>query len=262
MSTTPLNQPAVLVTHIETQAADQFRLRRLNEFVLRLLPPAGRVLDFGCGAGHLLHLINRQAAVSKSFGAEVDDRLLAQCRANNPRSQIIDERTDKKIPLNYFDRLYTLDVLEHIEDDAATLRQLAAALKPGGRLLVAVPAHQHLYTDFDREIGHFRRYETGELRAKLQAAGLTVQQIRFWNFLGYLAVKRAVAKNRPRPRTVDQRRGFKQQLFNSLMLFWFWAVENRAHPKTGLTLLAVAYKPAPRQQRRSHQPPPASVSKP
>jgi SAM-dependent methyltransferase len=66
-----------------------------------------------------------------------------------------------------FDTLLYIDVLEHIEDDRAELARAAGRLKPGGHLVVLSPAHQVLYTPFDRAIGHYRRYN----RASLQGVG-------------------------------------------------------------------------------------------
>ena len=56
------------------------------------------------------------------------------------------------------DYIYSLNVLEHIEDDVMALRQWYQKLKPGGRILVYVPAFQLLYSSMDRKVGHFRRY--------------------------------------------------------------------------------------------------------
>ena len=64
-----------------------------------------------------------------------------------------------------FDTLIYIDVLEHIQDDAAELRMAAERLEPGGRLIVLSPAHQFLYSPFDQAIGHYRRYNRGMLEA-------------------------------------------------------------------------------------------------
>ena len=66
-----------------------------------------------------------------------------------------------------FDAIVYLDVLEHIEDDRGELARAAERLRPGGHLVVLAPAHQRLYTEFDRAIGHFRRYAAGQLLAQL-----------------------------------------------------------------------------------------------
>jgi SAM-dependent methyltransferase len=63
-----------------------------------------------------------------------------------------------------FDTIVYVDVLEHIEDDAAEMREAATRLRPGGRAIVLSPAHQWLFTPFDASIGHYRRYNRTSLK--------------------------------------------------------------------------------------------------
>jgi len=85
------------------------------------------------------------------------------------------------------DTVLAMNVLEHIEDDAAALRRLAGLLAPGGGLVLWVPAYQALYGDFDRLVGHYRRYTPASMRAVAQAADLRVELVRPVNLLGGLA---------------------------------------------------------------------------
>ena len=83
--------------------------------------------------------------------------------------------------------IYSLNVLEHIEDDTAIVRELRRKLKPGGKLLIYVPAFQVLYSSMDRKVGHFRRYRLGPLCALLKSAQFEVQDARYVDSLGFLA---------------------------------------------------------------------------
>lgn len=85
------------------------------------------------------------------------------------------------------DYLYSLNVLEHIEDDDAAAKLWFRKLRPGGRLLVYVPAFQILYSSMDRKVGHFRRYTKQTLNVKLVQAGFEINEIRYADSLGYLA---------------------------------------------------------------------------
>jgi SAM-dependent methyltransferase len=85
-----------------------------------------------------------------------------------------------------FDTLLYVDVLEHIEHDRGELAQAGGHLKPGGHLIVLAPAHQFLYTPFDKAIGHFRRYSRRSLSA-LQPPGLQLSQLRYLDSAGMLA---------------------------------------------------------------------------
>jgi hypothetical protein len=82
-----------------------------------------------------------------------------------------------------FDTIVYLDVLEHIEDDRAEVGAAAARLAPGGRLVVLAPAFQQLYSEFDRAIGHYRRYTAATLTA-LTPAGLGVIEVRYLDAFG------------------------------------------------------------------------------
>jgi len=80
-----------------------------------------------------------------------------------------------------------LNVLEHIEDDRAVLANLYATVPEGCRLVVLVPFNPRLYSDFDRALGHFRRYDSGELDGKMREAGFSVEHQFFFNKVGVIA---------------------------------------------------------------------------
>lgn len=86
-----------------------------------------------------------------------------------------------------------LNVMEHIEDDVAGFRSLARMVRPGGAIIVVVPAFPSAMSRFDRSIGHFRRYTVSSMRTAMQQAGLAVEEVRYINPLGlfnwYVAVK-------------------------------------------------------------------------
>ncbi|RKS74057.1 methyltransferase family protein [Motilibacter peucedani] len=75
------------------------------------------------------------------------------------------------------------DVLEHIDDDDAVVAHVRRALRPGGTLLVAVPAGMRNWSAHDEAVGHVRRYEREQLRALLERGGLEVRELRSWNVL-------------------------------------------------------------------------------
>jgi hypothetical protein len=94
----------------------------------------------------------------------------------------LENRTDTEC----FDTLLYIDVLEHIEDDKGELVRALSFLRSGGRLVVLSPAHQWLFSEFDRAIGHFRRYTRGALRA-ITPAGATVERLIYLDSVGLVA---------------------------------------------------------------------------
>ncbi|TDC56364.1 class I SAM-dependent methyltransferase [Actinomadura sp. KC345] len=85
------------------------------------------------------------------------------------------------------DSVVAINVLEHFEDDADVLASLARSVVPGGTIVLWVPGYQSLYSDFDRKVGHFRRYTPKTARDAIQRAGLTCELARPVNLLGGLA---------------------------------------------------------------------------
>lgn len=90
-------------------------------------------------------------------------------------------------PEGFFDYIYTLNVLEHIQDDLAVLHQLKTRLKVGGTLLIYVPAMPSLYSSMDSLVGHCRRYTKKELSEKVELAGFAIKSVSYEDPLGALA---------------------------------------------------------------------------
>ncbi len=92
------------------------------------------------------------------------------------------------------DTVVMINVLEHVPDDGQALRDLAACVEPGGRVVIWVPGYMQLYGDFDRIVGHVTRYTPKTLRRVVESAGLTVEVCKPVNFIGgiawWLAVRR------------------------------------------------------------------------
>ena len=135
------------------------------------------------------------------------------------------------------DTIVCCNVLEHIEDDAGTLADMLAILQPGGRLVLLVPALSWLYGTLDEHLRHFRRYEKAELEEKLAKAGFAIEDCRFVNRVGILGwfVSGKILRRTVLPR--GQLRAFR--LFLPLL-----RREEQDPPKVGMSLLAVARKPA------------------
>ena len=85
-----------------------------------------------------------------------------------------------------FDAVLYIDVLEHIENDTCELTHAARLLKDGGHLIVVSPAHQWLFSPFDKAIGHYRRYSRRALQ-ELTPQGLTLRRLRYLDTVGLLA---------------------------------------------------------------------------
>jgi SAM-dependent methyltransferase len=128
-----------------------------------------------------------------------------------------------------------LNVLEHVEDDVAALRSVAGLLRPGGAVVLIVPAFPFAMSRFDRTIGHFRRYTVGSMRAALDGAGLRVEQVRYINPIGLVNWFLACRLLRMTPRN-----GVMLRAYDRLVVPPARRLERRWQPPFGQSVFAVA----------------------
>ncbi|MEM7514857.1 MAG: class I SAM-dependent methyltransferase, partial [Bacteroidota bacterium] len=88
--------------------------------------------------------------------------------------------------LQQYDTVFALNVIEHIEDDTLAIRNVSQLLKPGGKLIILVPAYPALHNSFDEELYHYRRYTKSSLTKQMLLNGLLIQNSFHFNFLGIL----------------------------------------------------------------------------
>ena len=150
------------------------RTRLLVGLLRRYFPAARSLLEIGCGTGNVLANILRRGNWDRIAGAELHTSGLRIARARLPPEVELVQLDATSIPAtNVFDVIGAFDVLEHIEQDEAALREMHRALKPGGGVLIAVPQHPALWSAADEVALHQRRYRRGELEQKLSAAGFS-----------------------------------------------------------------------------------------
>jgi len=146
-----------------------------------------RVLEIGCGTGTITSfLTDRQLVV----GVDVDQDFVRLARTRfrgNPNVVILQHdvtRSTEALCGYSFDSALSVNVFEHIEDDVAALQGVHNLLKAHGTLTLLVPGHPFLLSEFDRAIGHHRRYTKADLAQKLERAGFHVECIRRSNPVG------------------------------------------------------------------------------
>lgn len=130
-----------------------------------------------------------------------------------------------------------LNVVEHIEDDVEGLRTFAGLLRPGGRVVLIVPAFPIAMSRFDREIGHFRRYRVHSMTDALTAAGLRPLQVRYVNSIGLLGWLVLVRLLRGRPQE-----GFALTAYDRFVVPVLRRLETWVPPPFGQSVFAVAEK--------------------
>lgn len=181
---TTRNQPSEFEFAALSEAVN-YRRALLREFGPYI---RGRVLEVGAGVGHITAELIRHPGVTELVLVEPEARFCSVLRASFPNLRLVPGTIADLPPAERFDCIVSVNVLEHIDNDGAELCRYHGRLNPGdGVLCLFVPARRELFSPIDADFGHYRRYHKPELILKLEGAGFQVQQIRYYNFVGYFA---------------------------------------------------------------------------
>lgn len=158
--------------------------RNYNQYLVDTIlqaSPAINLLDFGAGMGTLATALRKHGR--KPVCVEPDPQLNQILQDNG--HEVFESLAE--VPSEIFEFIYSFNVLEHIEDDGQALREIWEVLKPGGILLLYVPAFPILYSAMDRKVGHYRRYRMRPICRLLEENGYHIEQTSHADSLGFIA---------------------------------------------------------------------------
>lgn len=236
-ATTPAASAEDLHNHLGGDAARNYRRFEFDT----IAPWCGRsLLEVGSGLGDFAALFDGH--VDRLVVSDNDPYCLERLRERyrgRTDVEVLDLTLPCPVPVHEpVDTIVAVNVLEHIADDVHALSLLAAALAPGGRVVLWVPGYQWLYGDFDREVGHVRRYTPATLTRAITAAGLEPETCKPVNFLGgfawWLSV-RVGGTGYPNPRMV--------RLYDRTVVPVTRAMEKLVTPPFGQSVFCVARLP-------------------
>jgi len=228
----------------QTRGAD-FRSDAIRRLVAERINP-GTVLDVGCGAGGLVAWLLEHGYDAQ--GIDLSGPIVAAAQENlracglDP-TRIREASVDTLVEQDdLVDNIVSMDCLEHIEDDHSAFAGLISAVRPGGKLIVTVPAMPSLFGAKDRAVGHYRRYTPDRLKALADGHPLRLDELKYWNLLGGAPTFVTIHLL---DRAVDDslrygEAGAGKRALRYGLSAWFRHVENRLTPPVGLTLLMVA----------------------
>lgn len=216
----------------------QVRYKRYQHELIR--PHCGRtVLEVGAGMGEFASTFT---GPDRYIVSDLDPdcvRQMGERFADRSELEARQMEAEGTVPLDEpVDTVLALNVLEHIEDDVDALRRLAGHVRPGGSVIMWVPGYPALYGDFDRAVGHHRRYTPDTLRKAFVDAELHPRSVRPVNMLGGMAWWLAVRKGgvgSPKPQLV--------RLYDRFLVPVTRFVERRVTPPFGQSVLGVARLP-------------------
>lgn len=161
--------------------APRYILRRDRILAQLASQPCGKVLEVGCGAGALLREMADQGHQCTGFEAAESAAAIARQMAGTSSQTRIVGKHSREWDSNY-DVLIACEVLEHIEDDTTALREWLKWLRPGGLVIISMPAHMKSWSKRDEWAGHLRRYERADMERLACDAGLKVERLECYGF--------------------------------------------------------------------------------
>jgi len=230
---------------LSTHQLSDFRSANLFRMVAREVIP-GTVMDVGAGGGGMVAWLLEQGFDAR--GIDLSPTTTAAAKRflesrNLPPDRIRSMGLAELIEQGEaHENVLSMDCIEHIEDDRTAFAQLVSLCRPGGRIVVTVPALMALYGARDEAQGHYRRYERQTLRALTRELPVRIDKLHFWNLLG---VAPTFIKQKLMGQAIDEsfrygKPGLVPRLLRRGLETWFRQVENRIVPPLGLTLLMSA----------------------
>jgi SAM-dependent methyltransferase len=225
-------------------------LQLLDRYIGKSTGGERRILDVGCGTGTMLGYL---ASYGKAQGVDIDEEAVGYCHERGLLDVSLGEAANLPFGDATFDLVTALDVVEHLDDDVAALREMARVLHPGGQLLVTVPAHRFMWGDQDEVNMHKRRYVAAEIRDRLKAAGFDVLRVSYMNAVLFPPIaairllRRLQHRLRPRTATESDFRFPAPRPLNFLLALVFGAeapIVRRVNIPIGVSILALAQKPS------------------
>lgn len=198
------------------------------------------VLEIGCGMGNITdYILEKNREIT---GIEIDRVFACAAKKKYKNSKTVkiihgDFLKIKTIKKNHYDTVITLNVLEHIQNDSLVLSKMHDSLKTGGRAVILVPAMHFAYGSFDKQLGHFRRYEKNDIKILYEKTGFKIEKLFYMNFIGAFAW----AFNS----RILRRTSFPQNqtiLFDRLFVPLLKSAEAVIRPPIGQSLIAVGKK--------------------
>jgi 2-polyprenyl-3-methyl-5-hydroxy-6-metoxy-1,4-benzoquinol methylase len=195
-----------------------FRVRNkiIGNAITRYLPQQSRILEVGCGTGYVSRYLKKRGYHVEC--ADVFFDALQFCKKRDAGDLYYQSNLSNRLFIEEFDGICAFDVLEHIDDEDAVLKNVHDALKPGGTLFITVPADKCLWSSMDIYAEHKRRYSMQELREKIEGNGFKVLKLSYFMTLLYpfILISRKLSLRTTRMNDEDMKKQIKKEIMSEL----------------------------------------------
>jgi 2-polyprenyl-3-methyl-5-hydroxy-6-metoxy-1,4-benzoquinol methylase len=198
-----------------------------------------RVLEIGAGHGSLTAHLERGRHVTATDLSGSCVQRLRERFANCPNVEVLQADLADMNGTSLYDSIILVNVLEHLDDDVAVLRTLRGLLAPGGSICIFVPAFEGLYSEFDRRVGHRRRYRRTQLIGVLDRAGYSIVDARYVNTVGAVAWWLLARRLNQIPT-----QNWSVRLYDRVVVPPLRRLESRGMPRFGQSLLGIGRRSA------------------
>ncbi len=204
---------------------------------------SSHILDAGTGTGANLRMLIERG-YTNACGLDFSDDAIRYCaeKGLTVRQGSLTEMPFEDCSLDF---VLATDVIEHIDNDRRALQEIHRVLRPGGRVLITVPAFRSLWGYNDDRAHHRRRYRLPELRERVSESGLVLCEIFYFNYILFLPIWLARTLAYRLAKTAKNESEINSAALNALLLRLFrfdtWTAE-RMHPPFGVSILALAEK--------------------
>lgn len=222
------------------------KARNYNCWLFEVIKPylGKRVLEIGSGLGTFTKMFSAKNFV---IASEVDTQYLGMLKEKfkNKKNVLVTKMDAQKISQlkamknKNIDTIVAINVLEHIKDDLGALENFYSVLPPGGKIILFVPAFPVLLGEWDRKIGHFRRYTKNDLESKIKSCGFSPVKSSYFNSLGFLSWWfNKVIKKTPADNIVV----IQARIFDRYVVPLLAAIEKFLKPPVGQSLIVIGEK--------------------
>jgi len=190
-----------------------------------------KILDIGCAGGPLIGDL-KEKGFNNVYGIDFSADAVQLCKSRGFENVFLMDAHYPEFPENYFDIIISSDSLEHLEKDNVAVSNWYKILKPGGKILIFVPAFMTLWSAYDEANMHYRRYTKFSLSNVLKEVGFVIDKAYYWNCLMFIPVLVYRTLQRIKYRVARSSKKYDNQLIqfnpvvNSVLNFWMQKMEN------------------------------------